>query len=139
MLLIPNATNNCTKSAKLFTCKLLSYVCCMRPCARNCNKSFPVNNFADFPDVVRLKKKKKKIPFSRWWRLKLATFPIGQAPVTVSTVLMPYTYLLPNYRHPFACMTCIAINIHIELFICHSIMAFMPLRRTRICCRNFPL
>ena len=33
-------------------------------------QSFVVNNFADFPDLVRVKE--IKISFSRWWRLELA-------------------------------------------------------------------
>ena len=33
------------------------------------------NNLANFPDVVRVKKKEIKISFSRWWRLELATSP----------------------------------------------------------------
>ena len=36
---------------------------------------FYENNFADFSDVVQVKKK-IKISYSRWWRFQLATSPI---------------------------------------------------------------
>ena len=40
-------------------------------------QSFFENNFADFSDVVQVKKK-SKISSSRWWRFQLATSPIAE-------------------------------------------------------------
>ena len=42
-----------------------------------CMTEFFENNFADFSDVVAVKKK-IKISSSRWWRFQLATSPIVQ-------------------------------------------------------------
>ena len=68
---------------------------CMKFCRGLAWQRFLVNNIADFPDVVWVKK--IKILFSHWWRLQLATSPIMTHSGASSTNLSSICCLPPPH------------------------------------------